>query len=219
MKTILFFFAFLFSVLTFSTYAQEMQDVIYLKNGDILKGTIIENVLNDYVRIEIPGGSQLTIHYSDIQKLIKERVKTTENMKNEEKTAVTNKMDAEKLRYYEQEKKSNGTAILLSILLSSTGHAYAGNWGAGLLYTAERISGVLFAITVGTEFGSNEINGWFYVGMGMSLIAAVMEVIDASHEVDRYNKRLYNSIMQGKPFSFNIIPNKYGARLQLTFNF
>jgi len=52
----------------------EYIDVIYLKNGDIIKGTIIENAPNNYIKVEIAGGSIITIKYSDILKMTKEKV-------------------------------------------------------------------------------------------------------------------------------------------------
>jgi hypothetical protein len=63
-----------FSVLGFG---QEKIDVVYLKNGDIRKGKIIESVPNDYLRIQIFDGSVFTLQYSDIQKMSKE-VKTSD---------------------------------------------------------------------------------------------------------------------------------------------
>jgi hypothetical protein len=53
-------------------WGQEKIDVIYLKNGDIRKGTIIENVMNDYIKVETSDGSIFTIKYADIQKMTKE---------------------------------------------------------------------------------------------------------------------------------------------------
>ena len=64
-----FWFLIAFSELGFS---QEKVDVLYLKNGDIRKGKIIESVPNDYLRIQIIDGSVFTIQYSDIQKMSKE---------------------------------------------------------------------------------------------------------------------------------------------------
>ncbi len=52
--------------------SQERIDVIYLKNGDIRKGTIIENVPNDFIRVETSDGSIYTIKYADIEKMTKE---------------------------------------------------------------------------------------------------------------------------------------------------
>ena len=51
---------------------QERRDIIYLKNGDVIKGIIVENVFDDYVRIELMGGSILSYKYVDIEKIIKE---------------------------------------------------------------------------------------------------------------------------------------------------
>jgi hypothetical protein len=51
---------------------QEKTDVVYLKNGDVRKGVIIENVPNDYIKVETIDGSIFTIKYDDIQKMTKE---------------------------------------------------------------------------------------------------------------------------------------------------
>jgi outer membrane protein W len=56
----------------FNLIAQEQIDVIYLNNGDIAKGIIIENVLDDYVKIGLLDGSIFTFKYSDILLLAKE---------------------------------------------------------------------------------------------------------------------------------------------------
>jgi hypothetical protein len=53
-------------------FGQEKIDVVYLKNGDVRKGTIIENTPNEYVKIETSDGSIFTIKYADIQKMTKE---------------------------------------------------------------------------------------------------------------------------------------------------
>jgi len=60
-------------VLFFSVgLGQEKIDVVYLNNGDVRKGIIIENAPNDYIKIETRDGSIFTIKYSDIKKMAKE---------------------------------------------------------------------------------------------------------------------------------------------------
>ena len=61
-----------FCTLIFS-YTQEDIDVLYLNNGDIIKGKIIENSINDYVKVELKGGSILTYKYSEIKNIKKEK--------------------------------------------------------------------------------------------------------------------------------------------------
>lgn len=58
-----------------ATWAQEaMQDVIYLKNGSIYKGTIIEEVPNISYKIRIAGGSVIAIQLPEIDRLTKEEL-------------------------------------------------------------------------------------------------------------------------------------------------
>lgn len=59
--------------------SQEKMDVVYLKNGDIRKGTIVENVPNEYVKVETSDGSIFTIKYSDIKKIAKESKTSTQH--------------------------------------------------------------------------------------------------------------------------------------------
>ena len=50
----------------FTLWGQEQIDVIYLNNGDIIKGSIIENVLDNYISIELSNGETFTYKYSEI---------------------------------------------------------------------------------------------------------------------------------------------------------
>jgi hypothetical protein len=68
-----FFLSVIIIVLAFSVgFGQEKVDVVYLKNGDVRKGMIIENTPNDYIKIETSDGSIFTIKYADIQKMTRE---------------------------------------------------------------------------------------------------------------------------------------------------
>ena len=57
-----------------SLIAQEYIDIVFLKNGDVLKGKIIENVINSHIRIELKGGSILSYEYSQIESVQVEKV-------------------------------------------------------------------------------------------------------------------------------------------------
>ena len=71
MRTILFCIVVLCAFMSMAL-SQERIDVVYLKNGDIRKGTIIENVPNDYIKVETSDGSIFTIKYLDIEKMTRE---------------------------------------------------------------------------------------------------------------------------------------------------
>jgi len=51
-------------------------DVVYTKNGDVLKGIIIENIPNDKIKVDI-NGVVVTVMYDQIIKLAKEEIDTT----------------------------------------------------------------------------------------------------------------------------------------------
>jgi hypothetical protein len=59
-----------------SLFAQTYIDVVLLKNGDVIKGKIIENVINDHIRIELQGGSILSYQYHQIESIEVEKKST-----------------------------------------------------------------------------------------------------------------------------------------------
>ena len=57
---------------TSSLSAQKMQEVIYLKNGSIIKGTVIEQVPNEFVKIRTRDGSIYVYPIAEVVKITKE---------------------------------------------------------------------------------------------------------------------------------------------------
>jgi hypothetical protein len=56
-----------------------MEDVIYLKNGSIYRGLIIEQIPNESFKIKIAGGSVMAVSVSEIQKITKEETPKSNN--------------------------------------------------------------------------------------------------------------------------------------------
>ena len=61
-------------LLSISTYvaAQNYTEVVYLKNGSIIKGVIIEQVPNVSLKIKTGDGSLIICQMSDVEKITKE---------------------------------------------------------------------------------------------------------------------------------------------------
>lgn len=73
MRTIKLFVASLLTLVVFTVTAQEnMEDVIYLKNGSIYRGILIEQVPNESYKIQIAGGSVFTVTVAEVLKITKE---------------------------------------------------------------------------------------------------------------------------------------------------
>lgn len=63
-----------FVLITTAAAAQNMEDVMYLKNGSIYRGTIIEQVPGESYKIQISGGSVFFVTVPEVQKITKEAV-------------------------------------------------------------------------------------------------------------------------------------------------
>ncbi len=77
MKFNLFFSIILFLSSAFSLFAQSStQDVVYLKNGSVIKGNVILFEPQGDIKIEIMGGSVLVYKMTEVLKIVKESVQT-----------------------------------------------------------------------------------------------------------------------------------------------
>jgi len=76
MKKIHLFMLVVFSLLlSASVFAAEYQDVVYLKNGSVIKGIITEQIPNESVTIETADGNVFVYKYSEVKKFTKEHKK------------------------------------------------------------------------------------------------------------------------------------------------
>lgn len=85
------------------------QDAVYLKNGSILFGRILENMDGKQLRIEIIGHNQLVIPYSDIETIEKEVKKTHEKVLQKGPIEVINS-----IHFYGGSRNSGGFSVLAS---------------------------------------------------------------------------------------------------------
>ncbi|OGU39651.1 MAG: hypothetical protein A2X61_09820 [Ignavibacteria bacterium GWB2_35_12] len=79
-KTVFFFFAFLLTISILSSIqlnAQELQEVVYLKNGSIIRGTIIEQVPGKSLKIQTADGSVFVYQMEEVEKITKEKPVST----------------------------------------------------------------------------------------------------------------------------------------------
>ena len=84
-KCLVVFFILLFSL----SFTQENTDKVILRNGDIINGVIVEDRNDQFIRIEVYGGSILTFEYSFIYKV--ERRETGKEIYNNTRKVYSNK--------------------------------------------------------------------------------------------------------------------------------
>jgi len=74
MKRLLLLPALLLVVSTLSVKAQSgMEDVVYLNNGSVLRGIIVEQVPNKSLKVQIAGGSIFQVEIADVERITKEQ--------------------------------------------------------------------------------------------------------------------------------------------------
>jgi len=129
-----------------------------------------------------------------------------------------------------KQKKNPAIPVLLSPFIPSAGHAYAGNWRRGLVFTIGRIGCWIVAFGAGfrelhhdhyvTYYKATPV---FYLGTASAVAIAIWETIDAQNEVSSYNRRLDEDNTDCQPstsnLGFNIVPRKNGIGLNLTYSF
>ena len=54
--------------------AQDMKDVVYLKNGSIIKGLVIEQIPTESLKIQTSDGSLFVYNMDEVLKITKEKV-------------------------------------------------------------------------------------------------------------------------------------------------
>jgi hypothetical protein len=147
------------------TVAQTVyRDVVYLKNGSVIKGTIVETVPEKSIKIETVDGNLFVYNLSDIEKLTKEAVvapvkeskPVIERLGNDTQRSTETQHSYENPRSYESQRGSEGSASFFSIYgalalplgsLGKTvgdfaGYAKAG-WSGGLQFVTGGTIGFL----------------------------------------------------------------------------
>lgn len=59
-------------VMTSQAFAQQMEDVIHLKNGGLIRGTIIEQIPGESLRIQTRDGNVFVYTMDEIAKISKD---------------------------------------------------------------------------------------------------------------------------------------------------
>jgi len=88
MKRIVLLFSFFFaSIIT--CLAQDYQEVVYMKNGSVIRGFIIEIIPDEYLDIRTTSGRVRSIEMYDVERIVKERVRTDSRTQNDRRDNIS----------------------------------------------------------------------------------------------------------------------------------
>lgn len=222
LKFILSFIAVFFMLAPCILAQQQMQDVIYLKDGTIVRGTIIEQVPNVSVKLQTKDGNIFVYKMEDIMKTTKEAAKGGGGG-----VAM-------------QGEKSPGLACVLSLILPGLGQYYNGEYVKGIIQDGLYAGGWVMVFALGHKdkeyyyydyyydyWGETEITPWFWIGLGTVLGTELWSMIDAPISASNINRKMreqgYGHLFELKKDKYTLGldagPMKQGIGAKLTLHF
>jgi hypothetical protein len=139
-----------------------MQDVIYLSNGSVIRGQIIEQVPNESLKIKTADGSTFAFKMSEVIKITKEEGVPVRGTGPRREPAV---------------------AALLSLAIPGAGQIYNGQTGKGVLQFGAAVVGL--AAFSGAAYDAEELT---YAGLGLALGVSLWSLIDAPVTASKMNR-------------------------------
>ncbi len=168
---------FLSSIMPSFCFSQEaaLQDVVYLKNGSIIRGVIIEQIPEQSLKIRTADGSVFVYQMSEIERIRKEKPVTS-------LPPIPTKS-----------RKEPVVACALSIFLPGLGQFYNGEVGKGAIMLGASAIGATLMMAALTEeivdWNDEESHPEGTLGVFMFLGAWIWSVIDAPMSASRINRK------------------------------
>jgi hypothetical protein len=155
--------------------AQQLQDVVYLRDGSIIRGTIIEQVPGESILIRTTDGNQFRYQMAQIDRITKEPVAGGGA------PAPSRQMVG---------RKSPGVAFLLSFLITGGGQVYNGQYAkAGIMFGGSVIS-LGIALSSWEDCWDFDDCGAFTAGVIGAVGFGLASWIDAPISASSINRRL-----------------------------
>ncbi|MDD2890440.1 MAG: hypothetical protein PHE49_07355 [bacterium] len=199
---------------------QNMEDVVYLKNGSIIKGIIVEQVFGVSIKLKTKDGNIFVFKTQEVEKITKEDI-PKEEIRREEIKNVPGTYTSIK------EEKSPVVACLLSFVIPGVGQFYNGEVGKGIAQEALILGGYVLAFTAGfgTEtyydsyydyyYTTPTLTAWYPIGLGIGVLSQLWSIIDAPVSANRINRE---RAQRGYGHLFEFDGNKYKLGMDIMPN-
>ena len=157
-------------------YAEDSgtQDVVYLKDGSIIRGTIIEQTPGESLKIETADGSIFVYQMSEVERIAKE-----EPVK---KSTVAPR----------KSRKEPGLAFALAFFIPSAGQVYYGEYvKCGIYWGVSLVGAVMLSVSIGDALFDEQDDDIGALGtMGLLMIVGAWgwSVVDAPLSASRINR-------------------------------
>lgn len=186
------------------------RDVVYLKNGSVVKGVIIEQIPGVSIKIETADGSIFVYKVEELEKITKEQTATPQQNQNVPQIQIYQQNYAQNPPpvAYRGAEKSPFLAGFLSFLFPGAGQLYATNWKSGWGFVAWSLLG--YPALVGLSAALFDVDVASYVLLGASLAHLgiwIYSIVNASSTAKKVNiQNGYLSFKLGEKTSLGVRP-------------
>jgi len=201
----------LLSLFLLTTKAQNYEDVVYLKNGSIIRGLIIEQIPNQTIKIQTKDRNVFVFNIPEIEKITKEEIQNI---------SKTNNPDYRKA----------GAAFAFSILYPGGGQIYNRQYLKGGIMMGLETIGLATSIVGAKYYGIDR--AFVVVSIILTEANQIWSLIDAPVSTAAINRRNGLSLKYdtNKNIRFALKPDYqitningnfypvYGAKLSFSFN-
>jgi len=163
-----------FALLTTVAYSQSnYQDVVYLKNGSIIRGVIIEQVPNKSIKIETADGSVFVYQMEEIEKFTKEPYKHKGGYSNNSLGSESGYKGIVEIGYEIGVGDWGMDRIKLSFINGyQINKFFSLGFGTGLRYYSEAEAAIIpFFADFRSNFMDNKVSPYLSLGVGYSFNA------------------------------------------------
>jgi len=215
--------------------APAKQDVVYLKNGSVIKGSLTEIIPGKILKIETVGGSMFVFEMGKVKKITlgnndvinQNQQFSRSNTKTKSSRTSSNSQQQEQqsqqqprsqLSQNRSNFKNPTTAEILGIVITGGGHIYAGETGKGLLLLGTAVA----APVVGYSLSTWDDMTPYYIGLGVTAVSWIYSIVDASNAARRANRRhnglaLSNSVQLNPTYLTTRTKSGYGLSMKIEF--
>lgn len=185
-----------------SRAAEALEDVVYLKNGGVIRGTIVELKPNESAKIQTADGSVFVWRVDEIERIAKEPALAREESYLFERQPAFARKDEPEPRAETSAatrvlkipgKKSPVLAFALSYLLPGAGQLYNGQVGKGFTMMAMVYGGLSFAFAASPDLWETESSidapeGLVIAVVAVALTSYAWSLVDAPIIASRKNR-------------------------------
>jgi hypothetical protein len=184
-----------------------LQDVVYLKDGSAIRGTIIEQIPTESLKIQTRDGSVFVYDIQQVKRIVKEPILV--------QPAFPQALPTNPLMI--PDKKSPGVAFGLSFLIVGAGQVYNGHDDKAIGHWI--VAGITIAMiyeAIEDNYGNRDPdsdNVWGVAGIAIGLSNWAWSMIDAANsaaEINAQNRILYP---QQRAFESDVLQKRNESNL------